>query len=63
MLGAGGPGGGGGASSASKKNGAPSSFAQVAIPHESHYILKLLYLIVTTTAMCLEVSLAVMEPR
>ena len=32
-----------------------SGLTQVAIPHESHYILKLLYLIVTTTAMCLDV--------
>mmetsp|Transcript_7228 Transcript_7228/g.12164 ORF Transcript_7228/g.12164 Transcript_7228/m.12164 type:complete len:227 (+) Transcript_7228:77-757(+) len=37
-----------------------SGLTQVAIPHDQHYVLKLLYLIVTTTAMCLEL-IAVMN--
>ena len=31
-----------------------SGLTQVAIPHERSYILKLMYLLVTTTAMCFE---------
>jgi len=37
-----------------------SGLTQVAIPHEAHYILKLLYLVVTTVAMCFEL-IAVMN--